>query len=228
MRRQGADEPGDRANRHGDAPAALELFRGARDLFVSEKNWPGLPSPISTRRWCTTRKDGWGSAVAVRERASLFCALAVGGEGGAVPVAAGRIHLERRREDARLVCLAALDRLEEAQSPSLSYQAYFVLGLIEEALGANEAAHQAYRQAHERLENLRSHLKAEETKIAFLKDKLAVYEALVRMCLRNGRRRESRAGVWLHRAGEIAQPGGPDRVSRRAPRPSARKTSGAV
>src|SRR5260370_12767856 len=33
------------------------------------------------------------------------------------------------------------------------------------------------------MENLRSHLKAEEMKIAFLKDKLEVYEALVRMCL---------------------------------------------
>ena len=45
---------------------------------------------------------------------------------------------------------------------------------------------QAYLKAHHHLENLRSHLKAEEMKIAFLKDKLEVYEALVRMCLARG------------------------------------------
>ena len=36
------------------------------------------------------------------------------------------------------------------------------------------------------MESLRSHLHGEETKIAFLKDKLEVYEALVRMCLAGG------------------------------------------
>ena len=55
--------------------------------------------------------------------------------------------------------------------------------MIEEELHDPEAAHQAYLKAHFHLENLRSHLKAEEMKIAFLKDKLEVYEALVRMCL---------------------------------------------
>ena len=58
-----------------------------------------------------------------------------------------------------------------------------MLGVIEEALRAPERAYQAYLKAHHHLENLRSHLKAEEMKIAFLKDKLEVYEALVRMCL---------------------------------------------
>jgi CHAT domain-containing protein len=58
--------------------------------------------------------------------------------------------------------------------------------LIEEAAHAPDAAFRAYLNAHDRLENLRSHLKTEETKIAFLKDKLAVYESLVRMCLGRG------------------------------------------
>src|SRR5262249_46367762 len=70
------------------------------------------------------------------------------------------------------------------------YQAWFVMGGIEESHGESDAAHKAYLQAHKHLENLRSHLKAEEMKIAFLKDKLEVYEALVRMCLQ---RSESKA-----------------------------------
>ena len=91
-----------------------------------------------------------------------------------------------------------------------------MLGVIEEALGAPEAAYQAYLKAHEHLENLRSHLKAEEMKIAFLKDKLEVYEALVRMCLGRGPfAADLRDRLRLHRAGQIAQPGRPDRVSLR-------------
>jgi len=181
------------ANRHGDAPAALELFRGARDLFVSEKNlaWTAITDLYQALVY---HEEGrLGEARSLCESALRYFAPSPWvGKAALCQLLLARIHLDAgRREDARLVCLAALDRLEEAQSPSLSYQAYFVLGLIEEAMGANEAAHQAYRQAHERLENLRSHLKAEETKIAFLKDKLAVYEALVRMCLRNGPSQEN-------------------------------------
>ncbi len=46
----------------------------------------------------------------------------------------------------------------EAETPALSYQAWYVLGVIEEALGAPAAAHRAYLKAHDYLENLRSHL----------------------------------------------------------------------
>ena len=69
--------------------------------------------------------------------------------------------------------------------------------MVEESLGAPEAAYQAYLKAHDHLENLRSHLKAEEMKIAFLKDKLEVYEALVRMSLG----REPDAGPWRRPSG---------------------------
>ena len=149
-----------------------------------------------------------------------------------MPVAAGA-HPPGPRRDARQakqVCLAALDRLEQAETPALSYQAWYVLGVIEEALGAPEAAYQAYLKAHHHLENLRSHLKAEEMKIAFLKDKLEVYEALVRMCLSRdrlaGHRRDR---LRLHRTGQIAQPGRPDRVSlRRGCRLRARRSAALV
>jgi CHAT domain-containing protein len=174
-------------NHHGDAPTALELFRRARDLFVSENNlaWTAITDLYQAlvyheqgrlaeaRSLCQSALRYFGPSPWVGK--AVLCQLLL-----------ARIHLNAgAREEARRVCLEALARLERAESPALSYQAYFVLGLIEEAMGAPEAAHQAYRQAHERLESLRSHLKAEETKIAFLKDKLAVYEALVRMTLRD-------------------------------------------
>jgi CHAT domain-containing protein len=179
-------------NHHGDAPAALELFRRARDLFVSEKNLAWTAITDFYQALVYHEQGRLGEARSLCESALRYFAPSPWvGKAVLCQLLLARIHLNAgRREEARRVCIAALDRLERglehAESPALSYQAYFVLGSIEEALGADEAAHQAYRHAHQRLENLRSHLKAEETKIAFLKDKLAVYEALVRMCLRNG------------------------------------------
>src|SRR5690242_11763393 len=54
-----------------------------------------------------------------------------------------------------------------------------MLGQAEEASGNTELARQAYEKAYRKLEDLRSHLGKEELKIAFLKNKLAVYEGLV-------------------------------------------------
>jgi CHAT domain-containing protein len=103
-----------------------------------------------------------------------------------------RIHLDRGEAQlARRACMEAIERLEHEVTPALSYQAWFVLGGIEEALNQPPAAYAAYKNAHKHLENLRSHLKAEEMKVAFLKDKLEVYEALVRMCLSRGSSRAS-------------------------------------
>jgi CHAT domain-containing protein/Tfp pilus assembly protein PilF len=172
---------------HGDAPMALELFRRARDLFVSEKNlaWTAITDLYQALVY---HEEGrLGEARSLCESALRYFAPSPWvGKAVLCQLLLARIHLNAgQRQEARRICLTALERLEHAESPALSYQAYFVLALIEEALGENEAAHQAYRKAHERLENLRSHLEAEEIKIAFLKDKLAVYEALVRMCLRS-------------------------------------------
>ena len=175
-------------NRHGDVPAALELFRRARDLFAGEKNlaWTAIADLYQALVYYD---DGrLAEARSLCESALRYFAPSPWvGKSALCLLLLARIHLNSGlREEAKRVCLAALALLDQAESPTLSYQAYFVLGLIEEALGAREAAHHAYLQAHGRLENLRSHLKAEETKIAFLNDKLAVYEALVRMSLTNG------------------------------------------
>jgi CHAT domain-containing protein len=80
---------------------------------------------------------------------------------------------------ARQLCRSALARLSGADEPSLTYRAHLLLGQVEEALGHPQEALAAYREAHDRLETLRSHLEQDELKIGFLKDKLAVYESLV-------------------------------------------------
>ena len=66
----------------------------------------------------------------------------------------------------------------------LDYQAFFLKGQIEEALGNPIGAYESYQTARERLEALRSILWGEDLKIAFMRTKLEVYERLVDLCMR--------------------------------------------
>ena len=92
-------------------------------------------------------------------------------------------------EAADRACAAAFATLAVTEAPFLSYQVHFVLGLVREARGERDAAYEAFRTAHDGLEQLRSHLRGDDLKVAFLEDKMAVYESLVTACLeRNGDR----------------------------------------
>jgi hypothetical protein len=101
------------------------------------------------------------------------------------------------------------------------------MGLIEEASGTAEAAYRAYLNAHSRLESLRSHLKTEDTKIAFLKDKLSVYESLVRMSLSRGDSRAEReqAFAFIEQAKSRSLA---DLIALRGERPSTRQAQTAL
>ena len=171
---------------HGDTAVALDLFQRARAALRSAKTIvPGSPPSICTRRWFTTGNTGWTkrSHYAGGPSTSSPPSPLVHQE-RPVPVAAGAHSPGARRErDAREVCLAALDRLEQAETPALSYQAWYVLGVIEEALGAPEGGLSGLFEGAPSHGKPAQPSRAEEMKIAFLKDKLEVYEALVRMCL---------------------------------------------
>jgi CHAT domain-containing protein len=170
---------------HGETAVALELFEKARRLFDRENNRAWIAT-IDLYQALLYRQDHrLDDALHLCQRAlDFFAPSPLFTKSVLCQLLLARIHLDRgQTAQAKLVCLTALDRLQQAETPALSYQAWYVLGVIEEALGSPVDAWQAYLKAHHHLENLRSHLKAEEMKIAFLKDKLEVYEALVRMCL---------------------------------------------
>src|SRR5664280_1923403 len=170
---------------HGETAVALELFHQARQLFDRENNRAWIATIDLYQALVYHRDHRLDEALELCQRAlDFFAPSPLFTKSVLCQLLLARIHLDRGQSAlAKQVCLTALDRLRQAETPALSYQAWYVLGVIEEALGAPEAAYRAYLKAHHHLENLRSHLKAEEMKIAFLKDKLEVYEALVRMCL---------------------------------------------
>ena len=184
----------------GKITSALQLFDRARELFTREKNrlWPAL---IDLYEALVLYQNGGYAQARVRCRAALrfFATSSLSSKAALCELLLTRLHLQAGQlTAARRTCAAALARFDHAHSPALGHQAYFVLGQVEEALGNPAAAFEAYRNAHARLENLRSHLRAEELKIAFLKDKLAVYESLVWMSLEDKRSPKSEESAFAY------------------------------
>jgi CHAT domain-containing protein len=185
---------------HGESQLALDLFRKARDLFTREQNesWMAIIDLYQALVFYQERR--LTEARLLCEQAyEFFSPSSLQGKAAICELLLARIHLDSgRTERARHICEYAVGKLEEAEMPALAYQAYFVLGLIEEDLGNREAAYAAYLAAHRHLESLRSHLRTEDTRIAFLKDKLEVYEALVRMCLARGDTAPNREAAFIY------------------------------
>jgi len=173
------------ASHHGDTQFALELFRNARDWFTHEHNLAWVAMIDLYQALVHYQEGNLTEARVLCERAfEFFSKSPLVGRAVLSQLILARIHLNTGQpEVARAICMAALQSLDQTETPALSYQAYFVLGLIDEALGWSGQAYEAYLKAHQHLENLRSHLRAEEVKIAFLKDKQEIYESLVRMSL---------------------------------------------
>jgi tetratricopeptide (TPR) repeat protein len=192
------------SNHHGDFARALALFGKARDLFIQEKNhsWTAIIDLYQALVFYQVGRLELAKPLCERAL-SFFSPSPLTGKAALCQLLLARIHLDSgRAAEAKAVCRLALQRLEQAETPALMWQAFFVLGTIEEALGFPDAAYQAYLSAHDHMENLRSHLKADEMKIAFLKDKLEVYESLVRMCLSRGASpaRQEAAFVYVEQA----------------------------
>jgi CHAT domain-containing protein len=174
-------------SQQGRHKEALEIFDQSRDLFVKEKNelWPALIDLYKALVLYEAEDDERAYDLAASaldyfrssplQAKAAICELLL----ASMQLRAGGL-LEAREQ-----CNSALARLRNAESPA-AYQAYFVLGQVEEAVGEMGLARQAYEDAYGKLEDLRSHLGREELKIAFLQNKLAIYEGLVITSLASG------------------------------------------
>jgi CHAT domain-containing protein len=174
------------ASRQGQAFEAVKLFASAKEMFVRDQNkvWPSLI-------------DLYQALVLFTEgrlfEAKRLCAAAhvffrtspMRGKAVLAELLLARIAL--RLGDAGLAkqhCQTAREDLENLDSPSLLYQAEFLMGEVEHTTGNEDAAYEAYRRASVAIEGLRSSLRGGELKIAFFENKLEVYESLVDICLR--------------------------------------------
>jgi tetratricopeptide (TPR) repeat protein len=169
----------------GKVLRALELFGQARTLFAAENNavWPALLDLYQAVLL-------FAAGRLFEARRSAAAALEAFPPAAASKAILSRLLLARialRVGDAaaaREECRRAAESLAFLDLPALSFQMQAVRGEIEQAQGDPAGAFEAFRAALSFLESLRSSLRGEELKIAFLKNKLEVHEHLVDLALR--------------------------------------------
>jgi CHAT domain-containing protein len=177
----------------GKRVAALGLFAQARETFVREKNlvWPSLIDLyqalvlcdegrlFEARRLCKRAADFFETSILSSKR--ILCQLLL-----------ARLTLQIGDSAAAYQeCQRALEQLAQKETPALSYQSHFLIGQIQQARGDNRAAYDSWQSARAELETLRSSLRGEELKIAFMKNRLEVYENLVDSCLNDPEKKDS-------------------------------------
>jgi CHAT domain-containing protein len=85
--------------------------------------------------------------------------------------------------EAQRHCHEALAASAETGTPILGYHSHVLLGHALAQAGDRDRAFASYEEAREALEQLRSRLRGEELKIAFVSNKVDVYERLIELSL---------------------------------------------
>lgn len=164
----------------------IKLFSQARELFVKEKNrvWPSL---IDLYRALVFFNEGryFESRRHCAEALQSFLTLKLASKAAMAELLLARIAL--RTDDAATAfehASSALEKVEKLELPVLAYQAHLLLGNIYGVRGERDHAYRSYQNARQSLETLRGNLRGEELKIAFIKNRVEVYENLVELCLK--------------------------------------------
>jgi len=174
------------ASRQGQAFEAVKLFAQAKEMFVRDKNqvWPSLLDLYEALVLFTEGRLFEARRLCVSAH-TFFRTSSMRGKAVLAELLLSRIAMRLADNGfAKQHCLAALETLKNLDSPTLLYQAEFLLGEVERATGNQDAAYESYCRARAAVERLRSSLRGEELKIAFFENKLEVYENLVDICLR--------------------------------------------
>ncbi len=172
----------------GNSSRSLQLFAEAKEIMLRENNrsWPSLielyqalvlfheGNFVEADRLCTAALEFFGSAQMPSKHVLCLLLLA-------------RVRLKTGEPDeASQYCHEALEHASKLDAPILSYQAHFLMGQVHEAFGEPNKAYDSYQESRSALDSLRSGLRAEELKIAFMKDKVEVYARLIQLCLNRG------------------------------------------
>src|SRR5579864_5557777 len=175
-------------SQQGHAFEAVELFRRSRATFLQEKNlvWPSLIDLyqalvlynegrlFEARRLCLAALEFFRDSLLVSK--ALLCRLLL----ARICFQSGDLKAARQE------CEAAIQELKKIEAPALTQQTYFLAGQIHSALHDPQRAYECYQVSRQALEGLRGSLRGEELKIAFVKNRLEVFEYLVELCLKKG------------------------------------------
>lgn len=190
------------AQRGGDGGAAVAHYRKAHRLFAREGNrvWLALLDLYIA----FARVEGGNArraAPLARLAVATFARTPFADRSALACYVMARVYAMRGQLAlGRAACARALAHLQHHPVPALAYRVWHLLGRLEERGGRDREAARALGQAHLQVEALRGQLGTENLKIAFLQDKLAVYESLVRVTLAGRSPKLDRAFRFMEQA----------------------------
>lgn len=173
-------------NQLGRPIPARRLFGKARQLFIREKNvlWPAVLDFYSAVVSYHEGDDETAVRLGLSAR-DVFVANGIQPRAALCELLLARLALRSQEPDtAQAYCQSAIERLETTEAPAITCHIYITLGEVKEFSRDFSGARESYETASAILELLRGELWQEDSKIAFLKDKVEVYGNLVALMLR--------------------------------------------
>jgi tetratricopeptide (TPR) repeat protein len=150
-----------------------EVYLGLLKLYLAEV-YLRRNEPTSARKIAT-------------EAQILFSNLGLKAKTCSAQLVVARGYLaEENAEKARMICEEILPICEGIDAPTTKYQVYELLGDILLRKSNASGAYDKYVHAVNIVEHIRARIRVDEFRGAFFKDKLRVYEKLIRLCLEEG------------------------------------------
>ncbi|HEX7958230.1 MAG TPA: CHAT domain-containing tetratricopeptide repeat protein, partial [Pyrinomonadaceae bacterium] len=173
----------------GESEAAHGLLEEARKLYAAEGNLVGEAYVTLTEAQMRLAEGDHVSTAVLAAQAEA--PLARAGSWRRLLLARWlRGEAARAQGQERLAQILLETTLREAEAqalPQIAERCHTSLGLLAAARGETEKAEVSFKRAVALIEDLRAPLPAEEFRTAFVADKLAPYDELVRLCLADGR-----------------------------------------
>lgn len=186
----------------GDLPVALERIRRGQQLFRKERNAPRT-ALMDLLMGEALRRLGRRTEAERRIRKAIeaFQRLGLVRWEAAGLVTLDALLTRREPPERRIPQLQGLlRRLPQKVYPIPAYRLLEALGKAEEQAGRTAAASRSYRSALTRLEDLRTRIPTEESKIAFLGDKTHLYDRMLAIETARARPSIDRLFEWMERA----------------------------
>ena len=150
-----------------------EVFLGLIDLYLAEL--------------ALSRNQTEAALTLAGNADELFSRLNLKSKKCAAQLVVARALLQSGQwSQAREICSSVLEASVPMNAPWLSHQVHDILGDVSLAENDPTRAYEHYVQAISFIEHIRSSIRVDEFRSAFFKDKLRVYEKLIRLCLEHG------------------------------------------
>jgi CHAT domain-containing protein/tetratricopeptide (TPR) repeat protein len=178
---------------------AANVFTAAEQAFAAEGNeiQLGLLRLYSAELHLRRGQPDEAHALATAARELFVCHELKAKSCYAQLVAARALEMSGATDAARALGEQTLTAMAELDAPWLAYQVHELLGDLALAAGAAERASEHYVHSVGCIEQLRSGIRVDEYRSAFVKGRLSVYAKLIRLCLAAGSERQAEAFYYL-------------------------------